>query len=554
MSQKIFQRILAVAIVVLFASLTLLMGVVYDYFFDEYTKELKQEADFIARGISFAGTDYFYDLNNMSRTNRITWIAADGTVLYDTEADVSDMENHLDREEVKEALQNGTGESTRNSDTLAERTVYYAMKLSDGTILRLSGTHFSVWNLLSEILWPVVGVLVIAILLSAFLAARLAKQVVKPLDRIDFDHPEEVDTYEELTPLLRRLSNQDKQIQGQEEEIRRKQQEFVTITENMSEGFLMVDYHTEILSYNSSAKRILGIGDGIERQNALALNRSESFRKALELALAGQHNEQNMSLDERLYQLFADPVREGDKVVGAVILILDITDSEAREQLRREFTANVSHELKTPLTSISGFAEIIQNGIARQEDVQRFAGNIYEESQRLLRLVEDIMHLSRLDESGVSIEQETVDLLPIVKHAVERLKPLAEQKNVTLHWQGDSAVINGIPTILHEIVSNLCVNAIKYNRDGGAVWVSLEQRAQQVVLTVKDTGIGISAADQERIFERFYRVDKSHSKEIGGTGLGLSLVKHGASLHNATVTLESELGKGSTFCVHFPKI
>ncbi len=553
MTKRIFQSIFMVALAVLLASLVFIMGMLYDYFSEQYKIQLKNEALYVAQGVEMEGLSYLQQLKENGTGNRITWIGADGTVSYDTVADVSSMENHLDREEVKEAIKDGVGESTRYSDTLAQTTVYYAVKLADGSILRVSTNQSSVWVLLIGVLQPVVIVLILALVLSAFLAGRVAKQVVKPLNNIDLEHPEEVETYEELTPMLRRIAKQNQQIRAQMDELERRQQEFATITENMSEGLLVVDHHTDILSYNTSVKQLLGIGKVEERQSVLTLNRSENFRKTLDLALAGQHNEQTMWLHGRLYQLIANPVYDEAAVIGAVILILDVTEREEREQLRREFTANVSHELKTPLTSISGFAEIIQNGIARPEDVQRFAGNIYEESKRLLTLLEDIIRLSQLDENTAPVEWEEVALLDIVDAVMERLQPLAEKRNISFALRGERVKIKGVSHVLDEMIFNLCDNAIKYNRDGGKVDLRLEQTEQNVIFSVKDTGIGIPAGEQARVFERFYRVDKSHSKEIGGTGLGLSIVKHGAMYHNATVSLQSELGVGTTITIVFPK-
>lgn len=552
MTKRIFQSIFIVALAVLVASLVFIMGMLYEYFFDQYKTQLKHEAIYVAQGIEMEGLSYLQELQEHGTGNRITWIDADGTVLYDTWTDVSTMENHLDREEVQEALESGTGDSFRYSETAEQTTVYYAVKLTAGSVLRISTAQSSVWSLLIGVLQPVIIVVLLALLLSFLLASRVAKQVVKPLNAIDLEHPETVETYEELNPMLQKIAKQNQQIRAQMDELERRQQEFETITENMSEGLLVVDLHTDVLSYNASAKRLLGIGKVEERQSVLTLNRSENFRKTLDLALAGQHNEQNMWLDGRLYQLIANPVYDEAAVIGAVILILDITEREEREQLRREFTANVSHELKTPLTSISGFAEIIQNGIAKPGDVQRFAGNIYEESQRLITLLGDIIRLSQLDENTAPVEQEEVELLGIVDAVMERLQPLAEKRNITFTVQGEPMKIKGVFHILDEMIFNLCDNAIKYNREGGKVDLRLEKTEQQVIFSVKDTGIGIPAGEQARVFERFYRVDKSHSKEIGGTGLGLSIVKHGALYHNATVSLESELGKGTKIIISFP--
>jgi two-component system phosphate regulon sensor histidine kinase PhoR len=398
---------------------------------------------------------------------------------------------------------------------------------------------------------PLILILVIAVVLSTLLARRSAKRLVKPLNDIDLEHPEEMDTYEELTPLLHRLVNQNRQIQSQIMELKRRQQEFITIIENMSEGLLVVDRKTDIISYNSSAMKLLGASKVSEKQSVLTLNRSESFRKAIDKALNGYHNEQPMQFDGRFYELIANPVFDGDLVAGAVIVILDVTEKEEREKLRREFTANVSHELKTPLTSISGFAEIIKNKIARPEDIERFAGNIYDESQRLIDLIGDIIKLSQLDENTMQEEMEYVDLFDIVNDVVQRLKTEADKKNITLELSIEHAPVNGVRQILEEMIYNLYDNAIKYNKKDGKVSIALTKNDKGILFSIEDTGIGIPPKEQERVFERFYRVDKSHSKEISGTGLGLSIVKHAALFHNATVTLESELNKGTKVSIKF---
>ena len=554
MTKRIFQSIFVVALLVLIASLIFIMGMLYDYFFDQYKEQLKNEAIYVAQGIEMEGLSYLQELQEHGTGNRITWIDETGTVQYDTWADVDTMENHQDREEIQEAHKHGTGESTRYSDTLAQTTVYYAVLLTDSSVLRVSTAQSSVWALLVGVLQPVMIVLIIALILSFLLASRVAKQVVKPLNAIDLEHPEAVEAYEELKPMLQKISKQNQQIRLQMAELERRQHEFETITENMSEGLLVIDHHTDILSYNASAQRLLGIETKAMGQSVLTLNRTERFHNTINAALAGQHTEQVMELEGRMYQLIANPVYDEAAVIGAVILLLDVTEREAREQLRREFTANVSHELKTPLTSISGFAEIIQNGIAKPEDIGRFAGNIHEESKRLLTLLEDIIKLSQLDENTTPVEAEEVDLLQIAEEVVNRIRPLAEKKNISVTVCGESINIKGVKHILDEMFFNICDNAVKYNKDGGSIFVNLEQKGLQAVFSVKDTGIGIPVGEQERVFERFYRVDKSHSKEIGGTGLGLSIVKHGAMYHNAAVSLQSELGEGTTITIIFPRI
>lgn len=552
MTKRIFKSIFVVALVVFLASVALIMGALYEYYANQYSLQLKNESVYIIEGMQDSGISYLESIESKLNDNtRITWIDTDGTVLYDNFADPATMENHSDREEVAEAFTNGEGESVRYSTTIAEKTIYYAVKLSDGTVLRISSTKHSAFSLIFEMLKPFILILVIAVVLSTLLARRSAKRLVKPLNDIDLEHPEEMDTYEELTPLLHRLVNQNRQIQSQIMELKRRQQEFITIIENMSEGLLVVDRKTDIISYNSSAMKLLGASKVSEKQSVLTLNRSESFRKAIDKALNGYHNEQPMQLDGRFYELIANPVFEGDFVAGAVIVILDVTEKEEREKLRREFTANVSHELKTPLTSISGFAEIIKNKIARPEDVERFAGNIYDESQRLIDLIGDIIKLSQLDENTMQDEMEYVDLFDIVKDVVQRLKTEADKKNITLELSIEHAPVNGVRQILEEMIYNLYDNAIKYNKKDGKVSIVLTKNDKGILFSIEDTGIGIPPKEQERVFERFYRVDKSHSKEISGTGLGLSIVKHAALFHNATVTLKSELNKGTKVSIQF---
>lgn len=552
MTKRIFKSIFVVALVVFLASVALIMGALYEYYANQYSLQLKNESVYIIEGMQDSGISYLESIENKLNDNtRITWIDTDGAVLYDNFADPTTMENHSDREEVAEAFANGEGESVRYSTTIAEKTIYYAVKLSDGTVLRISSTKHSAFSLIFEMLKPLILILVIAVVLSTLLARRSAKRLVKPLNDIDLEHPEEMDTYEELTPLLHRLVNQNRQIQSQIMELKRRQQEFITIIENMSEGLLVVDRKTDIISYNSSAMKLLGASKVSEKQSVLTLNRSESFRKAIDKALNGYHNEQPMQLDGRFYELIANPVFDGDLVAGAVIVILDVTEKEEREKLRREFTANVSHELKTPLTSISGFAEIIKNKIARPEDIERFAGNIYDESQRLIDLIGDIIKLSQLDENTMQDEMEYVDLFDIVNDVVQRLKTEADKKNITLELSIEHAPVNGVRQILEEMIYNLYDNAIKYNKKDGKVSIALTKNDKGILFSIEDTGIGIPPKEQERVFERFYRVDKSHSKEISGTGLGLSIVKHAALFHNATVTLESELNKGTKISIEF---
>ena len=553
MTRKIFQSMIAVVVSVLLLSLALITGVLYEHFESAMLDQMRTTASFVEQGVKEDGMKY---LDEMSSSQcRITWIEADGTVKFDNRSDPSTMENHADRAEVKEALENESGTSIRRSSTLSEHTLYYAKRMQDGTVLRLAMSQRSVLFLMGGMISPVVFIFLAACALAGVLSYRVSKKIVKPLGSIDLQHPEQVETYDELSPFLQRIAAQNREIRSQMEEIRKQQQEFSMITENMSEGLFVVDRNYQILSYNRSAVRIFGMAPESVPENLLAVNRSEGFRSVVDSALKGRHAQENLELDGRVYQIIASPVCQQEDaldLVGAVILTLDVTEKEAQEQYRREFTANVSHELKTPLTSISGIAEIIRNGIVRPEDIPHFAGKIYDESQRLITLIGDIIKLSRLDENQVPMERESVDLLETARDVVQQLASVARKNGVTLVTNGSHGVVNGVRQVLGEMVYNLCENAVKYNRPGGRVWVDVRQAADHVELCVKDTGIGIPAAEQGRIFERFDRVDKSHSKAVGGTGLGLSIVKHGAALHHAAIHVDSEPGEGTAITLTFP--
>ena len=553
MTRKIFQSIIAVVISVLLLSLALITGVLYNHFETTMLDQLRTTAQFAEQGVEQEGMAYFDSLH--AQNCRVTWIAADGTVKYDNRSNPKTMENHADRQEVREAMENDSGTSVRRSSTLSEHTMYYAKRLSDGTVLRLSMSQRSVLFLMGGMLSPLVFIFLAACLLAGVLSYRVSKKIVKPLSEIDLKHPEQVETYDELSPFLQRIAAQNREIDARMAEIRKQQQEFSMITENMSEGLFVVDRNYQILSYNKSAMQIFGMDPRQEHENLLAVNRSEGFRNAVDSALKGRYTQENLELNGRVYQIIANAVCQPDfaeDMVGAVILVLDVTEKEAQEQYRREFTANVSHELKTPLTSISGIAEIIRNGIVKPEDIPHFAGKIYDESQRLITLIGDIIKLSRLDENQVPMERETVDMLEMARDVVQQLSSVARKNGVTLVANGTHGQVQGVRQVLGEMVYNLCENAVKYNRAGGRVWVDVQQVADHVVLRVKDTGIGIPAAEQGRIFERFYRVDKSHSKAVGGTGLGLSIVKHGAALHHATISVSSEPEQGTEITLTFP--
>lgn len=550
MTKRIFRAIFNVSLLILIASNLILVAFVGDYNSDQTKEAMHADAVYIAKAMETEGISYLEQLPKQSQ--RITWIDADGTVLFDSYADVSQMENHGEREEVVEALKTGRGESTRYSTTLAEKTENYAIKLSDGTILRLSVTSLSALSIFLSMTQLLALVLVIALILAGFLASKTSKSIVKPLENVDLEHPEQAEIYDEMAPFLRRIAVQNKLISKQMQDRQRRQREFETITENMQEGLLVLDAKGEVLSCNKGARRLLGVDHVPEKENVFALNRTEGFRRCITAALAGNHEEVTMESDSRSYQLLANPVTEDGLVAGVVLLLFDNTEKADREKLRREFTANVSHELKTPLTSISGFAEIMKNGMVKVEDVPRFANNIYDEAQRLISMVQDIIQLSRLDEAQETMEKTEVNVALIAETVAKRLEGQAAQRNIVFHIETESAVLSGVPHVLEEMIYNLCDNAIRYNKDNGSVTLKVEKHPDDITVTVADTGIGIPYGEQERVFERFYRVSRSRSKEIDGTGLGLSIVKHGALLHQATVKMESEVDKGTTIRLIFP--
>ncbi|MGM9648244.1 MAG: sensor histidine kinase [Eubacteriales bacterium] len=558
MTKRIFRSIFLVAIAVLAVSFLLSLAMLYGYFNDQYAVGLQDQAQFIAAGLESQGKTYLENLESPEGMEgnalhtRITWVAADGTVLFDNTVDPLTLGNHLDREEIREAIAAGEGSATRYSDTLTRETVNYAKRLSDGSVLRVSDSHDSMLTLLLRLLAPILGVAAVVVTVSGLLSYGIARKVTEPLNQLDLSHPERSKTYKELTPLLDRLTKQNQQIREQMEQLKRRQKEFAAITENMSEGLLVVDAMGNLLSYNVGALHLLDAAHIEPSANVLTIDDSEGFHRAITGALDGMHATELADYDGRVYQIIANPVREKNETVGAVLMILDVTEREEREKLRREFSANVTHELKTPLTSISGFAEMIQMGIARPEDVGHFAGKIHSEAQRLLGLIDDILRLSQLDENSIPGEKTAVDLSSLTAQVVERLLPTAGRRAVTIETRLSPAKVMGVSQILDEMIYNLVDNAIKYNHEQGKVFVTLEKEGGKVRLTVRDTGIGIPDADRARVFERFYRVDKSHSKEIGGTGLGLSIVKHGAAFHGAALTLDSTPGQGTVVSVLFP--
>lgn len=551
MTKKIFKSTVLVSAMILILGSTFVLGILYQYFGKQLNGELEKEASYLAYGVEQNGAEYLEQLKQ--KDARITYLDASGTVLYDSQADASSMENHSDRKEFQEALKNGSGYAERMSKTLSEKTVYYALKLTDGTVLRVAGTQSSVLALMLQLVPPVLCVAVIMLILAGIAAARMSARIVEPINALDLDHPEENQIYEEVGPLLSRIHKQNRQIQTQLETARRNQEEFQIITENMQEGLLVIDAYTIILSGNSSVWRMFQVREPKTGESVYSLDRNEDFRKVIEEVLRGQHGSAMLHLDGEYVQLIANPVFRDTKVAGAVLLLVNETEKVERENLRREFSANVSHELKTPLTSISGFAEIIQNGMVQDEDIAKFAGRIYREAQRLIQLVEDTIKISQLDEGENPYEWEKVDAYAVVKNVCSNLKEIAAKKNVHLFIDGEKLVFCTVRPILEEVIYNLCDNGIKYNREDGTVSIHLRELEDSVEIQVKDNGIGIPREDCNRVFERFYRVDKSHSKAIGGTGLGLSIVKHGVTFLGGTIKMLSEEGKGTEITMTFPK-
>lgn len=551
MTKRIFRTIFAVAISIFLASALLFMTVLYDYFSEIGQKQLRMQIDLVSQGVEDEGLDYLQNLN--IKDYRVTWIGTDGKVLYDSISNVDEMENHFEREEVKEALSEGYGASSRYSSTLTQRYLYGAKRLSDGTVIRFSVTQNSLLILTLGMLQPIMVIFLIAVVLSAFLASRLSKKIVKPLNELNLDRPLDNDGYDELSPLLRRINTQQKEIRRQSEELKQKQNELEVMTSAMSEGIILLNNNGIILSINKAAAQMFETDCFCIGEDIVSINRSLELVDLLNKAKDGKHSERIVGLGNRWYQMMASPVISSDMVSGIVLLILDVTEKEKAEQLRREFTANVSHELKTPLHTISGSAELLANGLVKPEDISDFSNRIYFEAQRMIQLVEDIIRLSHLDEGAEDMKWETVNLYTIAEETVNALSDQAAGAGIEFKLFGETVFINGIKQLLQEIIYNLCDNAIKYNRRDGSVLVEIKDSNDFAIVSVSDTGIGIPEEHQDRIFERFYRVDKSHSKEIGGTGLGLSIVKHAAKLHNAEIVLHSVVNKGTEITIKFPK-
>lgn len=549
MTKKIFKSILIVAGTVLLASIVIIMGCLYEYFSNIQKDKLADELDIAASAVELYGTDYLKNID--SERYRITWIQADGKVIYDTQAGTDSMENHADRQEVKQALAEGEGSSSRYSDTLMEKTSYYARLLDDGSVLRVSTTYATAGLLVLGMLQPILVVLIAALVLSGILARRISKRIVEPMNSIDLDRPLENDTYEELSPLLNRINQQHKEIEMQMRYLKQKTDEFTQITESMKEGLILLDNKGNVLSINEAAQNILETDSDCIGQSFLSIERSRNINNAIQSAFEEGHSEIYAQYGSREYQVDISRIESGGETVGAVLLAFDITEQQNAQRNRREFTANVSHELKTPLQGIIGSAELIENGMVKPEDMPRFTGHIRKEASRLVTLIEDILRLSQLDE-GRQMPSEQVDLFELADEVKSVLEGACEAKHINMKLMGEHVFVDGVKRLLYEIIYNLCDNAVKYNNEGGIADIDISSDEKNAYITVRDSGIGIPQDQQERVFERFYRVDKSHSKESGGTGLGLSIVKHAVSYHNGTVSMKSEPGNGTEIRVALP--
>ena len=551
MTQRIFKSIFFVAVIVFAACVTLIMGFLYGYFSDVQRTQLQMQTELAAHGVNLDGNAYFDGLE--ADDYRVTWIDIDGTVLYDNFSDETSMENHLHREEVQQALKTGFGEGERKSVTLEERALYAAQLLDDGTIIRLSIAQSSILTLILGMAQPICTVFAIALVVSLVLAYRLSKKIVEPLNKLNLDEPLKNENYDELAPLLRRIAWQQKELNKKSSELQNRQNEFETVTDSMNEGLVLLNCKGTILSINEAAGTLLEAGHESVGKNILTINRNFELQEILSKAIGGESSEKVVSINDGYYQIEASPVIANGAISGIALLIFNVTERENAEQMRREFTANVSHELKTPLHTISGYAELMKAGIVKQDDVPSFASKIYTEAQRLSQLVEDILNLSHLDEGAEGMTRTIVDLYALCESTIRSLEAEAKNADVEVKLKGMPTVIDGIPQLLGSIIYNLCDNAIKYNKMGGKVEVTVENNETEAVVKVEDTGIGIPAEHLGRIFERFYRVDKSHSKEVGGTGLGLSIVKHAVKIHDAKVDVESTVGEGTAITVAFSK-
>lgn len=550
MTKRIFNSIWTVTLCVLLTASLIFLGILYSYFTSIEQDRLRMETDVISQGVNLNGEKYF---DNLKLDNlRITWIDKSGKVLFDNQIEKNKLDNHIEREEIRESLEIGKGESIRYSDTLTERYFYSARKLDDGSVIRLSIAENSIVSLVLGMLQPLCVVLFIALILSLFIASRVAKKIVEPLNELNLENPLDNKEYDELSPLLRRILHQQNEIKTQNRILSQKTREFDSVTTHMPEGIILLNKDLHIISINASAERILGEEHSCVGSYILSVCRDVQLNDLLQKSLKGKHGDVILTFHNRKYQFKANPVIAEDAVSGIAVLITDVTEKEELDQIKREFTANVSHELRTPLHTISGCAELMKSGMVKEEDMNQFSSQIYTESQRMIKMVEDIIQLSRLDEGAVDFNYAETDLYETAHQVVNALSLKAEENNIKLELNGEPAVIKGVPGLLYEIIYNLCDNAIKYNHNDGMVYINVKPEKELIKLTVSDTGIGIPAEHLDRIFERFYRVDKSHSKETGGTGLGLSIVKHAVKIHNGSIRIKSEPGVGTSFEIELP--
>lgn len=556
MKRRIFRNMCALVLAAILLSSALILAVLYPLFHSHMQKEIRSKAAYLTAGLnqSVNKREFLRAEEIRNNTTRITWVAKNGTVLFDNMAQAGSMDNHLSRPEIAEAFRNGSAQSVRLSATLGSQTFYYAVLLDDGTVVRLANTTGSIFSVLISIL-PLIILSAAALFgLALPLAKKMTDRIITPINTLSLENPSDGFVYDELLPLLSRIKKQNRQITQQMDELRTKQENFSIITSHMSEGLIVLDAKANILTVNRSAVHLLGAEKAsYEGKNILNLSRNLTLHRAAETAIEGFHSDDVLVIKSRICQLYASPVYNNKKVKGAILLVLDITEQHKAEKIRREFSANVSHELKTPLTSISGYAELLKNGMVKAGDIPTFAERIYQEASRLIALVEDIMKLSGLDEEKEQLPKEQVDLLELTNLVASRIIPQAKEKNIRLNVVGSSVTVLAVKQMLDELISNLFENAVKYNKPNGKVEAHISKQNEAAVLSVSDTGIGIPKQYQKRVFERFYRVDKSHSKQTGGTGLGLSIVKHIAEYHNAEIKVESTEHVGTIITVIFPQ-
>lgn len=546
MTKKIFRTTLSASLGIVLVTILMIMGFLYNYFNHIQREQLRTQTALASQGISFEGKDYF---ENLKTSNvRITWVDNKGQVLYDTQSDAKHMKNHANRQEIKEAIKSGYGESTRWSATLTEKSIYAAQRLNNGTIVRLSVAQQTIFYLLLGMMSPLAIIILLAIILSVLIARYIAKKVSEPLNNIDLDHPLSNDSYEEITPLLRRLDSHQAKIQHQKLLLQKRQKEFDTIISKIKEGMILLDDQARIVSINAEALKLFQINDDWHGRFMMEVSRDLTLKDLIDQGLKGKKKEANIGIENNHYRVLVRPTTDNNRVTGLVVLLFDVTDQLQMEQLQREITANVSHELKTPLHVISGYSELLANQMVPNEEVPQFAAKIHKESERLVKLVEDIINLSHLDEQE-KLPQETVNLYDLTQKVLEGLQAKADKKHIQINFNGEEAILRGNPVLLNSLVYNLCDNAITYNHEKGQVNVTLKNSPDTITLEVSDTGLGIAEKDKKRIFERFYRVDKSRSKIVGGTGLGLSIVKSALDFHNGSIKVDSHLGQGTTMTV-----